>query len=209
MLYEIRQPPTSLCTTSNFRVYNLQLPYKFDSHQFIMVEMVIIFKMVKMETCIGQLLQFLRCFTIKEEQCWKLLSVMLNEEMSHICPVNNCKWYICKSCSHSVLPPLLRRRRICQRDSLHLKSPRKLALQIEFITELSLALLDYVFRRTGALFGALTFFHFSILYSRGYLPGFNQILTEHLFECGIQCYLEKQQVHEELLGEVKENGFDV
>ena len=27
---------------------NLQLPYKFDSHQFIMVEMVIIFKMVIM-----------------------------------------------------------------------------------------------------------------------------------------------------------------
>ena len=67
----------------------------------------------------------------------------------------------------------------------------------------------------------MTFFHFGteqgagggsvikILYSRGYMPGFNQVLTEHLFECGIQCYLEKQQVHEELLGEVKENGFDV
>ena len=92
---------------------------------------------------------------------------MLNEEMSHICPVNNCKWYICKSCSHSVLPPLLRRRRICQRDSLHLKSPRKLALQIEFITKLSLALLDYVFRRTAALFGALTFFHFGTEQGRG------------------------------------------
>ena len=92
---------------------------------------------------------------------------MLNEEMSHICPVNNCRWYICKSCSHSVLPPLLRRRRICQRDSLHLKSPRKLALQIEFITKLSLALLDYVFRRTAALFGALTFFHFGTEQGRG------------------------------------------
>ena len=48
-----------------------------------------------------------------------------------------------------------------------------------------------------------------ILYSGGYLPGFNQVLTEHLFECGIQCYMEEKQVHEELLGEVKENGFDV
>ena len=154
-----------------------------------------------------------RCFTIKEEQCWKLLSVMLNEEMFHICPVNNCKWYIRKSCPHSVLPPLLRRRRICQRDSLHLKSPRKLALQIEFITKLSLALSDYVSRRTA---GFLANWHFSFwhrtggsVYSRGYLPGFDQVLTEHLFECGIQCYLEQEQVHEELLGEVKENGFVV
>ena len=117
---------------------------------------------------------------------------------------------------------MLRRRRICQRDSLHLKSPRKLALQIEFITKLSLALLDYVFRGTAALFGALIFFIFGTergkrsvikkpcsVYSCGYLPGFNQVVTEHLFECGIQCYLEQQQVHEELLGEVKENGFDV
>ena len=38
----------SLCTTSNILVCNLQLPYKFDSHQFIMVEMVIIFEMVIM-----------------------------------------------------------------------------------------------------------------------------------------------------------------
>ena len=71
------------------------------------------------------------------------------------------------------------------------------------------------------MFGTLTFFHFGteqwggrwsvlkISYSRGYLPGFNQILTVHLFECGIQCYLEQQQVHDELLGEVKENGFVV
>ena len=35
-------------TTSSFLVYNLKLPYKFDTHQFIMVEMVIIFKMVIM-----------------------------------------------------------------------------------------------------------------------------------------------------------------
>ena len=41
-------PPTYLCKTSNFLVYNLQLSYKFDSHQFIIVEMVIIFKMVIM-----------------------------------------------------------------------------------------------------------------------------------------------------------------
>ena len=34
--------------TSNFLVYNLQLPHKYDSHQFIMVEMAIIFKMVIM-----------------------------------------------------------------------------------------------------------------------------------------------------------------
>ena len=47
-LYEIRQPPTSLCTSSNFLVYNLQLPYKFDSHQFVMVQMVVIFKMAIM-----------------------------------------------------------------------------------------------------------------------------------------------------------------
>ena len=112
---------------------------------------------------------------------------------------------------------MLRRRRICQRDSLHLKSPRKLALQIEFITELSLALLDYVFRRTAAFFDIFSFWYrkgggrgsVSSVYSLGYLPGFNPGVTEHLFEYGIQCYLEQQQEHEELLGEVKENGFDV
>ena len=41
-------PPTHLCNTSNFLVYNLQLPYKFDSHQFIMVEMVMVVAMVIM-----------------------------------------------------------------------------------------------------------------------------------------------------------------
>ena len=34
--------------SDNFLMYNLQLPYKFDSHQFIMVDMVIMVELVKM-----------------------------------------------------------------------------------------------------------------------------------------------------------------
>ena len=62
------------------------------------------------------------------------------------------------------------------------------------------------------VFWRIDIFHFGTeqrVVNIQYLPGFDQVLTEHLFECGIQCYLEQEQVHEELLGEVKENGFDV
>ena len=38
-LYEMRQPPTSLCTTSNFLVYNLQLLHI--TSNFLMVAIVI------------------------------------------------------------------------------------------------------------------------------------------------------------------------
>ena len=61
---------------------NLQLPYKFDSHQFIMVEMVIIFKMVRMVTCVGQLLQFLRCLFQRLDP---LTQVLLSTYLPSLC----------------------------------------------------------------------------------------------------------------------------
>ena len=43
-LYEMRKPPTSLCTTSNFFVYNLQLPHI--TSNFLIVAIIIMVALV-------------------------------------------------------------------------------------------------------------------------------------------------------------------